>query len=185
VPKWAKYLLPTGRARPYISLDARFETTQLDCINMAGAAIVDIRTTFGATFVGLLVSTTSVLLWALLHPYHSSELLSFQALWFDTCADVSSSKHVLLYRANLAIFCSYMTYPYRWMYFWSVVRISECKKLTSLRKYRNRDPKPLKIFIAFISCVLVWINFWFIQSNVFIRAMDVLHTITSAYMNYW
>ncbi|KAN0124660.1 hypothetical protein V8E53_014874 [Lactarius tabidus] len=73
---------------------------------MSGAAIVDIRTTFGATFVGLLVSTT-------------------------------------LFGLTLA---------QTWMYFWN---------------YHNRDPKALRIFIAFIS------------------ALDVLHTISSAYMNYW
>jgi hypothetical protein len=47
---------------------SRVETTQLvciNCINMAGSAIVDIRPTFGAIFVGLLFSTTSVLLFSI------------------------------------------------------------------------------------------------------------------------
>ncbi|KAN0127344.1 hypothetical protein V8E53_014868 [Lactarius tabidus] len=73
---------------------------------MPGSAIIDIRTTFGATFVGLLVSTT---------------------LFGLTLAQI-------------------------WMYFWN---------------YHNRDSKALKFFVAFIT------------------VMDTLHTILSAYVNYW
>lgn len=53
----------------YISLD---ETTQLHCVNMPGSPVVDIQTSFGATFIGLLVSTTSVLPCGLLHRYFLS-----------------------------------------------------------------------------------------------------------------
>jgi hypothetical protein len=73
---------------------------------MPGSAIIDIRTTFGATFVGLLVSTT-------------------------------------LFGLTLA---------QTWMYFWN---------------YHNRDTKALKFFVAFIA------------------VLDTLHTILSAYVNYW
>ena len=43
---------------------------------MHGSTVVDIRSSFGAAFVGLLVSTVSVLPWAR-PPWYSSELLNF------------------------------------------------------------------------------------------------------------
>ncbi|KAH9175014.1 hypothetical protein EDB89DRAFT_2227799 [Lactarius sanguifluus] len=73
---------------------------------MAGPLVVDIRNSFGAAFVGLLVSTT-------------------------------------LFGLTIAQTC---------IYFWN---------------YRDRDPKPLKFFVAFV---------------VF---MDALHTIVCTYAIYW
>ncbi|KAH9060493.1 hypothetical protein EDB87DRAFT_611527 [Lactarius vividus] len=72
----------------------------------SGSPVVDIRNSYGAAFVGLLVSTT---------------------LFGLTIAQT-------------------------WIYFWN---------------YRNRDPKPLKFFVAFVTF------------------MDALHTIMCAYGIYW
>ncbi|KAI9465028.1 hypothetical protein BJY52DRAFT_757291 [Lactarius psammicola] len=73
---------------------------------MPGSPVVDIRNSFGAAFVGLLVSTT---LFGL-------------------------------------------TITQTWIYFWH---------------YRNRDPKALKFFVAFLT------------------VMDALHTIMCSYAIYW
>ncbi|KAH8994330.1 hypothetical protein EDB86DRAFT_3168474 [Lactarius hatsudake] len=73
---------------------------------MTGSPVVDIRNSFGAAFVGLLVSTT-------------------------------------LLGLTIAQTC---------IYFWN---------------YRNRDPKPLKFFVAFVTFI------------------DALHTIICAYAIYW
>ncbi|KAI9443469.1 hypothetical protein H4582DRAFT_2126550 [Lactarius indigo] len=81
-------------------------TTYLDYINMPGSPVVDIRSSFGAAFIGLLVSTT---------------------LFGLTIAQTM-------------------------MYFWH---------------YRNRDPKTLKFFIAFVTI------------------MDGFHAILCAYVIYW
>lgn len=56
---------------------------------MPGSSIANINNSFGAAFVGLLVSATSVIPWARPLRY-SSELLNLQALGLDNCADVSS-----------------------------------------------------------------------------------------------
>jgi hypothetical protein len=56
---------------------------------MAGSAIVDIRTTIGAIFVGLLFSTTSVLLFSVFPVFSERLALNLKALWYDTRADVS------------------------------------------------------------------------------------------------
>ncbi|KAI9465029.1 hypothetical protein BJY52DRAFT_1184071 [Lactarius psammicola] len=73
---------------------------------MPGSPVADIRNSFGAAFVGLIVSTT---------------LLG-------------------------------LTIAQTWIYYW---------------KYRNRDPKALKIFVAFLT------------------VMDALHTILCVYAIYW
>ncbi|KAH8989085.1 hypothetical protein EDB92DRAFT_1947633 [Lactarius akahatsu] len=90
---------------------------------MPGSPVVDIRNSFGAAFVGLLVSTT-------------------------------------LLGLTFAQIC---------IYFWYLVLrvVSESSKLTRPRNYRNRDPKALQFFVAFVTFI------------------DVLHTIMCAYAIYW
>ena len=145
---------------------------------MAGSAIFDIRSTFGAIFVGLLLSTTSVLLCSV-----------FAGLFWAICFELEGSLVWHSRRRELEWTCS----PFscwqiycsgRWLYFWWVVIVSESNKLTSLRHYHDRDPKTLKFFIAFITCV-VWLNSSTFKLIYFIRILDVLHTVMSAYVNYW
>jgi hypothetical protein len=61
--------------------------------------VADVRDSFGAAFVGLLVSTTSVLPWVFFYRV-LSDLLNLQAPRCDDCADVSSSGPVFCPRAD-------------------------------------------------------------------------------------